>query len=347
MRIEFGIWDHFERRSDVAVADQYQQKIDLLQAAEQLGFYGYLVAEHHLSPLDLAPSPSIFLAALAQATRTLRIGSLVHVLPLYHPVRLVQEFCMLDQISRGRLDIGVGRGVRSVEHEWFGFSPDESRRRNDEMLAILVSAMATGTIGASGAYYQIPAAPLDLLPVQRPYPPLWYAGGTDFAGRHRMNFLTRSVDEVLRYWSLVDQHAGSAERLNPHVAEPLAGITRHMVVRRTDAEAIAVARRAWPVYQRNWEATSLRMPNGQVAHARVDEFDAVLSENRNLLVGSPETVSGTLRQWRDQLADKPSFYFAPAVQWGDISPAESLATIQLFATEVMPTVRARAAARTP
>src|SRR3954451_11117928 len=142
MRLEFGIWDHFERRPDISPADQYQQKIELLQAAEQLGFYAYHVAEHHLSPLDLAPSPSVFLAALAQATRTLRIGSLVHVLPLYHPVRLVQEICMLDQLSRGRLDFGVGRGIRSVEHEWFGLSPDDARRRSDEILAILVAALS-------------------------------------------------------------------------------------------------------------------------------------------------------------------------------------------------------------
>src|SRR5919201_4800753 len=105
MRVEFGIWDHFERRPGVPVADQFAQKIALLQAAEQLGFVGYHIAEHPLTPLDLAPSPSIFLAALAQATTTLRVGSMVHCLPLYHPVRLVQEICMLDQISRGRLDL--------------------------------------------------------------------------------------------------------------------------------------------------------------------------------------------------------------------------------------------------
>src|SRR5207237_1719426 len=97
--------------------------------------------------------PHVFLAALAQATRTLRIGSLVHVLPLYHPVRLIQEICMLDHLSGGRLDVGVGRGIRSVEHEWFGFSPAEARRRNDEILAILVSAFSTGTLATQGDYY--------------------------------------------------------------------------------------------------------------------------------------------------------------------------------------------------
>src|SRR5215210_4527614 len=124
MHFAFGIWDHFERRPAISIAQQYQQKIDLLRHAERLGFSSYHLAEHHLSPLDLAPSPTIFLAALAQATTTLRIGAMVYILPLYHPVRLVQEWCMLDHLSNGRLDIGIGRGIRSVEHDWFGLDDD-------------------------------------------------------------------------------------------------------------------------------------------------------------------------------------------------------------------------------
>src|SRR5215217_53450 len=79
MQVEFGIWDHFERRPGITPAVQYQEKIRLVQEAERLGFGHYWVAEHHLSPLDLAPSPSVFLAALAQATSRIRIGTGVFV----------------------------------------------------------------------------------------------------------------------------------------------------------------------------------------------------------------------------------------------------------------------------
>ena len=144
MQVQFGIWDHFERRPGIAPATQYREKIALVQEAERLGFGHYYVAEHHVSPLDLAPSPSVFLAALAQATSTIRIGTGVFVLPLYHPLRLVQELCMLDNISNGRLDVGVGRGVRAIEHEWFAVPQSEVRARYEETLAIVLRALTTG-----------------------------------------------------------------------------------------------------------------------------------------------------------------------------------------------------------
>jgi alkanesulfonate monooxygenase SsuD/methylene tetrahydromethanopterin reductase-like flavin-dependent oxidoreductase (luciferase family) len=331
--IRFGVWDHFERRPGIPAHDQYQQKIALLQAAERLNFYAYHLAEHHLSPLDLAPSPNVFLAALAHATERLHIGTMVHILPLYHPVRLVQELCMLDNLSGGRLEIGVGRGIRSVEHEWFGMRADEARDRHDEVLAIVVRALSTGNAAYAGRFYTIPDAPLDLRPVQKPYPPLWYAGGVDFAGRHRLNFLGRTAEDVERYWRVLDEHRADPDLLNPGVDVPLAGITKHVVIRRTYAEALSLARRAWPVFQRNWGATSLRMPNGRVARANED-FDSVLAENARLLIGTPRMVAEYVEQCLERLADRPSFYFAPAFHWGDLTPAESLESMQLFVEAV-------------
>ncbi len=327
MKIAFAIWDHFERRPGLTPDEQYSQKIELLRQAEGLGFCAYHLAEHHLSPLDLAPSPNVFLSALAQATTRLRVASMVHILPLYHPVRLVQELCMLDNLSGGRLDIGVGRGIRSVEHEWFGLSDEDARQRSDETLDILVKAMTSGNLAYQGAFFRIPDAPMDLLPMQRPYPPLWYA---------HLNFLTRTADEAARYWDLRAEHRDADGLFNQHLQTPLAGITRHMVVRETDAEAVALARRAWPVYQRNFDATSLRMPGGRLGRARIDEFDDVLAQNTNLLVGSPRTVRDFLTASLERLKDQPSFYFAPALQWGDLTYEESLASMQLFAAEVMP-----------
>jgi len=335
MLIRFGIWDHFERRPGLLPQAQYREKITLLQAAERLDFYAYHLAEHHLSPLDLAPSPNVFLAALAQATERLRIGTMVHILPLYHPVRLVQELCMLDNLSGGRLQIGVGRGIRSVEHEWFGMTSEDARGRHDEILEILIHALSTGNVEYNGRFYTIPNAPLDLLPVQKPYPPLWYAGGVEFAGRHRLNFLGRTAEDLARYWSLVEEHSGAPDRLTPAEETPLAGITKHVVVRPTLDEAMKLARRAWPVFQDNWGATSLRMPNGRTARTNED-FDTVLAEGTRLLIGTPSTIAEFVKACLDRLGDKPSFYFAPAFQWGDLSYEESLESIELFADAVMP-----------
>ncbi len=230
---------------------------------------------------------------------------------------------MLDNLSGGRLEVGVGRGIRGVEHEWFGIPPDESRARHDEILQILIHAFTTGNAAYQGAFYAIPDAPLDLLPVQKPYPPLWYAGGADFAGRHGLNFLSRTPDDVDHYWSLVDERNHST---------PLAGITKHVVIRSTLEEAMALARRAWPVFQHNWYATPLR--GGRTGQTNED-FDAVLAQNTRLLIGTPQMIADFLAHCLQRLADRPSFYFAPAFQWGDLTFEESLESMRLFADEVM------------
>ena len=120
MTLQFGWWDHFEQRSDMPLWQQYDERIELIRHAEELGFYGYHIAEHHLTTLDMAPSPIVFLAAVARRTTKIRLGTMVLCLPLYHPTRLIQEFCMIDQLSHGRFMPGVGRGVRDAEHELFG-----------------------------------------------------------------------------------------------------------------------------------------------------------------------------------------------------------------------------------
>ena len=100
--LEFGIWDHFERLPGVPIARQYEERIQLIVEAERLGFSRYHIAEHHLTPLDMAPSPTVFLSALAQRTSRIRFGSMVFCLPLYHPVRLIQESaCWINSQTAG------------------------------------------------------------------------------------------------------------------------------------------------------------------------------------------------------------------------------------------------------
>jgi alkanesulfonate monooxygenase SsuD/methylene tetrahydromethanopterin reductase-like flavin-dependent oxidoreductase (luciferase family) len=347
MQVQFGIWDHFERRPDIAPAVQFQEKIALVQEAERLGFGHYWVAEHHASSLDLAPSPSVFLAALAQATSTIRIGTGVFVLPLYHPLRLVQELCMLDNIANGRLDVGVGRGVRAIEHEWFGVPQSEVRARYDETLAIVIKALKTGDMAYDGTFYKFGPLPLDVLPVQRPYPPLWYAGGTESAAQGGFNFITRTAADAQRYWQIRDESSGHHERVNQHLDCPKVAITRHVVVRDSYEEAVAIARRSWPVFETHWFATPIVISeDGRAAPKQPTpggfDFDNALAEDRRLLVGTPSMVRERLLTWLDELSGCPSFYFSPAVQWGDITTPEAQETMLLLAREVLPAVLEKA-----
>src|SRR6202049_5283796 len=108
--MEFGVFDHLDRTGP-DLAGFYQDRLKIIEAYDRAGFYAYHIAEHHSTPLGMAPSPNVFLAAVAQRTRRLRFGPLVFVLPLYHPVRLMAGICMLDQMSGGRLELSFRRGA--------------------------------------------------------------------------------------------------------------------------------------------------------------------------------------------------------------------------------------------
>src|SRR5258706_2918386 len=125
--MEFGVFDHLDR-GVLPLKEYYEARLVLAELYDRAGFYAYHLAEHHSTPIGMAPSPSVFLAALAQRTRRLRFGPLVYALPLYHPLRLIEEICMLDQLSGGRLEIGFGRGSSPSELIYYGPDPDKSQK---------------------------------------------------------------------------------------------------------------------------------------------------------------------------------------------------------------------------
>ena len=111
--MRFGIFDHMERR-DQPLSELYEDRLNMVEAAETMGFWCYHKAEHHFTNLDVAPSSNVFFSAAAQRTERIRFGSLVFLLPLYNPARLLEEICTLDQMTKGRLAGGVGNGINPV-----------------------------------------------------------------------------------------------------------------------------------------------------------------------------------------------------------------------------------------
>src|SRR6516165_9495852 len=110
-KMEFGVFDHLDRCGGT-LADYYEDRLKIAEAYDRAGFYAYHLAEHHSTPLGMAPSPSVFLAAVAQRTTRLRFGPLVWPMPLHHPLRLIEEICMLDQLSAGALNSASGAAPR-------------------------------------------------------------------------------------------------------------------------------------------------------------------------------------------------------------------------------------------
>src|ERR1700732_5248043 len=141
----FGIFDHLDHAGG-SLRQQYSDRLKIAAAADEAGFLTYHVAEHHGTPHGMAASPNLFLSAAGQRTQKLGLGPLVMLLNLYHPLRAFEEICMLDQLSGGRLDLGIGRGAVPLELSFFGVPAAEAEGRYREAAEIVLKAMETDTL---------------------------------------------------------------------------------------------------------------------------------------------------------------------------------------------------------
>ena len=253
-QVSFGLFDWIDR-GQTPLHQLYAERLQLLEAADAAGFLCYHLAEHHATPLGMAPSPALFLSAAAQRTRRIRLGPLVYLLPLYNPLRLIEEICMLDHLSGGRLELGLGRGVSPYELGYFGIDAAETRAMFHETLEVLVAGLTHARLTFAGQYYRYHDVPMELHPLQQPYPPLWYPThnpeSVRYAARHGYNFVghgpaTHVRQHVDLYWQTWEAHRQDLGRLNGHVAVPKVGLVRLIVVADSDDEALAMARcRPW------------------------------------------------------------------------------------------------------
>ncbi len=138
-QVTFGLFDWIDADGVREPGQLYRERLDLLAEAEAQGFDIYHLAEHHGTPLGLAPSPNVFLAAAAARTTRIRLSALVYVLPLYDPARLAEEIAMLDQLSDGRLEAGFGKGGNPYELLPYGIGADEAQQRYDEVFAAVLA----------------------------------------------------------------------------------------------------------------------------------------------------------------------------------------------------------------
>lgn len=339
--IRFGIFDWIDD-SHRPTVEVYEHRLKLIEEADRAGFWCYHLAEHHGTPLSLSPSPNLFLAAAAARTSHIRLGTLVNVLPLYDPVRLVEEICMLDHLSRGRLELGIGRGGSPSELINYGVTGvDEARALYMEVFDMLMMGLRQGRIDHDGERFQRQAT-VSLKPLQQPYPPLWFPTSNPqsvpWTAQQGLNTLfgflvTRAgadpgglVEEYLRTW---EHHRQDADRLNAHVAEPLVGHARHVYVADTDAEALSDARPALAAFFANFNRLWIEHQGHEFFSS---DFDAFVGQ-RFLLAGSPATVR---EQLREELARLGGNYFVCTFAFGTLAPEKSMRSLDLFAREVMP-----------
>lgn len=328
--VAFGIFDHVDR-GDEPLGTLYEQRLRLIEAADAAGFRTYHVAEHHATPLGMAPSPGIFLAAVAQRTRRIRFGPLIYILPLYQPLRLIEEICMLDQLSGGRFELGVGRGISPYELAYCGVDFLAAREMYEEALTVILAGLQGDRLTHRGRYYRYLGVPIELVPVQRPYPPLWQGVATVEAAvdaaRRGANIVCNVSSTALK--TIVEQYFEAWDGRSG-ADPPLIGAQRHVYVAETDAEAIEVARVA---YKRWYDSlTSLWREFNSIPIRFADSLERAI-EIDAAIVGSPATVRTEIER---HLATSGCTYFVARFIFGNLSADRATRSLELFSREVMP-----------
>ena len=337
--MKFGIFDYIDRR-DEPLAKTFDDRMALLRAAEEAGFYGYHLTEHHATPLSATPSPAVYLAAASRETTRIRLGALLFLLPLYNPVRLAEELAMLDNLSRGRLDVGVGRGIAPAEFAALGFDFEQSEEMFAEAFEILHKAFTQDRLDHHGKHYQYHDVPVVLHPVQQPFPPYWYGlrgdHGPVFAASHGMNGVTlgstkRVAGILSRFREAWQQHAEERRRFGSPVDKPLAGVMRAMFIADSDDEAERLAR---PAYAQWFESLDWlwRLRGQKIPISISPNFDDARAAG-TLVVGGPDTVR---RELADQERTAKFNYLVLQLAFGSFTHEQEMRSLRLFASEVMP-----------
>ncbi|MBE3604884.1 LLM class flavin-dependent oxidoreductase [bacterium] len=195
--MKFGMLHLFENPAGRTEHEIVKEQLDLMRAAEDLGFDSIWPAEHHFTEYGYCASPALSLAAIATVTKRIRLGTGVVVLPFHNPIRVAEEFALLDLISDGRVDFGVGRGYQPVEYKGFKVNQEHSRGIFNESLEVILQAWTRDRVNFKGVHFNIEDQEVRPKPLQQPHPPVWVAGITDatfaMVGKWGFNLLCAPV----------------------------------------------------------------------------------------------------------------------------------------------------------
>lgn len=202
----FSVVDHYPREMDRSLVRLYDELLEQAVAADELGFDSFWIAEHHFHEYGAVPRPPIWMSAAAKLTKRIRLGSAVVVLPFDNPLRTAEDYAMVDVLSRGRLNLGVGSGYLKHEYEGFGIPQEEKRERFDEALEILMEAWKGEPFSFHGRHHRVEDVALNIVPCQKPHPPVHIAvlrnEAAEFVGRRGFPIMmipyatTEQVDEL-------------------------------------------------------------------------------------------------------------------------------------------------------
>jgi len=330
--MRFGSFSYNQARPWAAEKQAFDELLEQILLTDQLGFDEAWFAEHHHSDYGMLASPTLLIANLAPRTKRLRMGNLVSVLPLYDPMRFAEECGMLDILTNGRLNVGLGRGVPKddMKHR---LDRDTAQARFEEGIEILIRSWTGETFSYSGkawGYEEISCRPL---PLQKPHPPIWVAGtsaqGLGWAGRQGYHIMTvghpHPPDKVrlgVDAWKAGLREAG----LDPSARHCQFHVRTHVNENAQRAREIGMA-----AVTRYDEISRIGRRSLTAPPAEYD-WNMMLATGRNNY-GTPEQVIQGIHN-----AAK-NYYFdtlTTTFNFGGIAHEEIKKSMRLFAEEVMP-----------
>jgi alkanesulfonate monooxygenase SsuD/methylene tetrahydromethanopterin reductase-like flavin-dependent oxidoreductase (luciferase family) len=343
--MDFGIFILMQQRNKHKTSYQIlRDAVEQTRVADELGFGGAWFAEHHFSNYGMCSSPLTMIAHCAAVTKKIRLGTGIVVAPLYTPARLIADVAMVDQLSDGRLNLGIGSGYQHFEFERFGVSLDSAKQRTLEMIDMLELGLREPKFAYDGQFYKQPESAISQRAVQQPMPPLWVTSVDP-------TFIARAVRED--HHVFVSGGDGGLEKLRD---------TRALIDRVTVGEGkdpskvkVGLLRAAYASdnkadvdryldcarYQRR-VALSLKRRTAtiaadyQVAETMVDG-EPTLDEMRALLpVGSVDTV---IERVVNEIRTLKPVHYCFQTQMGDFDHPTMLKHLELWAKVIIPAVQ--------
>jgi alkanesulfonate monooxygenase SsuD/methylene tetrahydromethanopterin reductase-like flavin-dependent oxidoreductase (luciferase family) len=340
--MDFGIFNIMQQRNlSKSVKQVYDEAIEQTIIAEQLGFAKAWYAEHHFSNYSLCPSPLMMVAHMAGKTEKIRLGTAVVVAPLYTPSRLLAEIGMVDNLSDGRLELGIGMGYQGYEFDRFGVDLAKSRQMTGEIIDMVELGLSNQSFEFKGEHFQQPRSSINVKPLQQPVPPIWYAGGDPehlkkiAKGNHGL-FISGVLGGVSRMKGMREHFEQAAVAVGKDPSAVKVAVARLAFVSKNkkDVEHFIDCAR----YQQRL-AVSLKNRREQVVNdylIKEQPFAEELTPEaimRNLPVGDVDTVIEKMVRTIKEL--KPA-HMMIHTQVGDMDHKKSLQAMELWATEVVP-----------
>ncbi|HEY2302126.1 MAG TPA: LLM class flavin-dependent oxidoreductase [Acidimicrobiales bacterium] len=288
---------------DPASPDPFGQSFELARIAEESGFDTATIGHHHFLPGNMS-DPLTFLTAVAVRTTTLRVGTGIFQLPIHNPIRVAEQVATIDQLSAGRISLGVGMGWWPLEYEVHGSAFNQRGARMEEALKILRLVWAEEHTSWDGEFYRFPELTVYPRPVQRPRPPLWVAGvadaAVDRAARLGDGWLCGPVQSLSKTKSCLSVYEDSCERN---------GTTPSWILRRyawVEADRRHVVEDVLPTYVdglvAHWRE-SAEDAEEKALFSRMDAGEPVSPEEiarDRLLWGSPDDVIEQIKRYQSE-----------------------------------------------